>query len=94
MRIELQGPYATQWRAGYLTKDSKGRQLVLLYNGSDNRSTIAYAKYLMTIKLDRFLTDEELVGHQDFNNQNDDINNLFLLTKSECSVRVNKGKKK
>lgn len=53
---------------------------VILFNTQFDRSTVSYARYLMAVKLGRFLTDQEEVDHIDDNRTNDDINNLQILT--------------
>jgi hypothetical protein len=61
-----------------------------LVKTNGERTTVSYARYLMSVKLKRFLTDKEEVDHKDDNKQNDDINNLQLLTKKENNEKSQK----
>lgn len=54
------------------------------------RTTISYARYLMSVKEKRFLNKNEDVDHIDNNSMNDDINNLQILTKRENIIKGNK----
>lgn len=89
MKIELEGPYSKIWRLGYLIVEQSGRKIVLLSNSKEEKTTISYAKYLMSIKLDRLIDSTEIIGHRDDNFKNDTIDNLILTTKSEKSTHTN-----
>ena len=93
MKLQLQSPFSELWKTAYLTKDSSGRMLVLLFNNKASRSTISYAKYLMSCKLNRVLNSDELVVHDNLDVTDDSPSNLKLTTKSEHSARVNVAKK-
>lgn len=82
-KIKLEGPYATKYKSGYLNTNSEGRKTLALYNSPKNRSSVSYARYLMSVKLGRFLTDEEQVDHIDNDKKNDDINNLRILSQKD-----------
>jgi len=59
----------------------QGRYYAQLINKLDKtRTTITYAKYLLSIKLGRILSREEEVDHKDNNKLNDDIDNLHILS--------------
>lgn len=90
MKIELQGPYSKLWIWGGLYQQANGRWVVMLSNSRKDKTTISYAKYLMTVKLNRLLKDDELVGHKDDDVTNDAIDNLVLTTKAEVSAKTNK----
>lgn len=63
----------------------EGRRFVFLVkegNKSD-RTTLAYARYLMCIELGRVLNREEEVDHKDNNKLNDVLTNLQLLTRPQ-----------
>ena len=49
-------------------------------NDEKIRHTISYARYLMSVKMGRFLTDEETVDHIDNDKLNDSIDNLQILS--------------
>ena len=80
MKINLDYPYNTLWKNGYIVVNPEGRRNVILFNTQFDRSTVSYARYLMSVKLGRFLTDQEEVDHKDDNKTNDDPNNLQILT--------------
>ena len=78
--IVLEEPYASVWKRGYLNTNSDGRKTLTLYNNHKDRSSTQYARYLMAVKLGRFLTKEEHVDHKDEDKTNDAIDNLQILT--------------
>lgn len=61
------------------------RRLVVLVSKETGKpvSSMSYARYLMSVKLDRYLTDNEEVDHIDGNPLNDSIDNLQILTPAE-----------
>ena len=90
VKIEIVGPYATLYRVGYVRTDSTGRRRLDLKNSNLDRTTITYAKYLMSIRIGRFIDENiEQVDHIDNDRTNDDIENLQILTISE---HINKSK--
>lgn len=94
MKINLEGPYALLWRSGYLNEQPSGRWVVLLSNSWKEKTTISYAKYLMTVKLNRMLQPDEVVAHADENVTNDTIDNLVLTTKASVSAKTNQRRTK
>lgn len=80
MLIELDEPFKSMWRKGYLVDDGEGRQRVVFYNSEQDRSAMTYARYLMCVKLGYILPTELEVDHKDDDKSNDDINNLQVLT--------------
>lgn len=89
MRIELEGPYKDVYKVGYKVFHRKERRyyLQLVKIGSTKVShTIAYAKYIMSIKLGDFIPEDMEVDHIDNNKTNDNIDNLQLLSK-EANVK-------
>lgn len=71
-------PFNEAWTAAYLIKNRENRKMICLCNG-DKRTTIAYARYLMAVKLGRMLTADEQVDHIDNDKTNDAIENLQIL---------------
>lgn len=55
----------------------------LKHKYTSSRTTITYAKYVMSVSLGRILEKEEEVDHIDNNKLNDDISNLQILTKKQ-----------
>lgn len=83
MKIELQYPYNERWRLGYIVVNSENRKNVVLYNSHSDRSTVSYARYLMSVKLGRFLLRSEEVDHIDEDKTNDSLSNLQILSTAE-----------
>lgn len=83
MKLELEEPFASSWKRGYLQKNREGRTIVCLFNSNKDRTTIAYARYLMSVKLGRLLEATEEVDHIDNDKSNDSIENLQLLSGAE-----------
>jgi len=82
-KINLDYPYNTIWKHGYLLSNRENRQILILFDSESNRTTTQYARYLLGVKLGRFLTKEETVDHIDNDKTNNDINNLQILSISE-----------
>ncbi len=89
MKIELQEPFKTRWVNGYLRISNEGRRIVDLVKSSTDRTTISYARYLMSVKLGYLVPDEFEVDHIDDDFTNDDINNLQLLTPEQNKLKQN-----
>ena len=82
-RIELEYPYNERWRKGYIVTNPEGRKTLILFNNKDDRSSTQYARYLLAVKLGRFLAPEETVDHIDGDKRNDSIDNLQVLSLAE-----------
>ncbi len=85
--IKLEYPYSEIWKKGYIVVNPEGRRTLILFNSSDDRTSTQYARYLLAVKLGRFLNDDEQVDHKDNDKTNDNINNLRLLTKTENRLK-------
>lgn len=79
-KFNLSLPYSADWRVGYLNTNSEGRRTVVLYNTPQNRSSVSYARYLLAVKLGRYLTADEEAHHIDGNKKNDSLDNLELIS--------------
>ena len=79
----------------YITyhKKENRRYACLIRIDNGERMTISYARYLMSIKLRRFLYDSEEVDHIDGDSMHDSIDNLQLLSKSEHHIKTSKSKR-
>lgn len=64
------GPYTSK-------KDGRLRCIVIFPNGK--RKTISYPKYLVEVRLDRYLEKNETVDHIDGNFLNNNVDNLQVL---------------
>ena len=80
MKIDLEYPYSVEYQAGYIYVNNEARRCVTLKDSHGVTTGTTYARYLMAVKLGRFLTDQEEVDHIDNNKTNDDPNNLQILT--------------
>lgn len=80
MKILTEPPYSSF--NGYIVTSKSGRKSVCLVNGK-TRTTVSYARYLMSVKTGRLLNDREQVDHIDENKSNDDISNLQILSPEE-----------
>ncbi len=87
MKIELEEPFKSIWKSGYLVTNPENRRNVCLFNSNEDRTTISYARYLMCIKLGYILSDEYEVDHRDDDKTNDDINNLQILTSEQNRLK-------
>jgi len=66
---------------GYIQHSKDGRAYLYLYNPTTKRRRlIAYARYLLSVELGRFLLPEEQVDHIDDNPLNDALSNLQVLS--------------
>lgn len=83
MKIQIEPPFAGQWKHAYVVRNKENRNMVCLVNGAKDRTTIALARYRMAVKLGRMLRDDEQVDHIDNDKTNDDINNLQILSKED-----------
>ena len=54
-KIDLEYPYNTKWKYGYLNINSEGRRTLTLYNSPSDRSSTQYARYLLAVSLGSFL---------------------------------------
>lgn len=82
-KIKLEYPYSELYDNAY-TYDNQEHGFTILYLKKNEETCydkwIAYARYLMSVKLARFLTTEERVYHKDGDKFNNNIDNLELKT--------------
>ncbi|AUG88571.1 homing endonuclease [Pseudomonas phage TC6] len=83
MKIELQSPYKELYKYGYVRKCKDDRARVDLFNSNKDRTTISYAKYVVSVHLARLLDKSEEVDHIDGDKTNDSLENLQVLSKSD-----------
>jgi HNH endonuclease len=83
MKIDLKYPFSGKWKKGYLVTNKEPRRNVILYNSDSDRTTISYARYLMSVHLGRFLEKSEQVDHINHNKIDDRIDNYQILTLQE-----------
>lgn len=89
MILDLEEPFKSIWRKGYLQvlNNEGGRRYVVLFNSDDDRTIISYARYLMSVKLGYVVPSHLEVDHRDDDCTNDDINNLQILTKAQNQAK-------
>lgn len=70
---------------------SMGRWQVCMVHKRDrnNRKTLLYSKYIMSISIGRVLTKDEEVDHKDGDKLNDAISNLQILSRKENVEKFN-----
>ncbi len=90
MVIDLEEPYSSLYRKGYLRISKDGRKRVDLFNNDKDRTTISYARYIMSVSLGYVLSKDYEVDHIDRDKTNDDISNLQVLTVSEHKQKNSK----
>ena len=83
MKITLEYPYNELYSKGYLVTNKENRKMVCLVNNKTDRTTISFARYLISVKEKRILSKEEQVDHIDEDKTNDDITNLQILSPIE-----------
>lgn len=83
MKIKLEYPFTELYKSGYLLQNKEPRRLVLLVRFDNTKTSVSYARYLMSCHLKRFLTLDEQVDHIDNDKLNDTIENLQILTIAE-----------
>lgn len=99
MKINLEPPYSEDWESGYLQVNRENRRHIYLYNSKTDtepakRTTTQYARYLLAVKLGRYLTNKETADHIDGDKTNDSIANLQALSlrdnirKTSSGIRV------
>lgn len=80
MKINLEYPYNEIWDKGYIVTNPENRKTLILYNSKNDRSSTQYARYLLAVKLGRFLKEDETVDHLDGDKTNNSIDNLQVLS--------------
>ena len=90
MKIETEFPYNDY--NGYIVINKENRRHICLVDKNDrkNRTTISYARYLMSIHEKRILNKDEHVDHIDEDKTNDVIDNLQILSNAENSEKSRK----
>lgn len=89
MKINLEYPFSKDFKSGYLNINKEPRRLVLLVDFDNNKTSLSYARYLMSVKEKRYLEKYEHIDHIDNNKLNDDINNLQILSQKENNIKKN-----
>lgn len=88
-KIKLEAPFSNDYKTGYLNINKEPRRVVLLIREDGSRTSVSYARYLMSCELKRYLNKNEHVDHKDDNRMNDHIKNFQLLTPKENNEKKN-----
>lgn len=83
MLLELQDPFRSKWRKGYIRECPDGRKRVDLFNSNRDRTTISYSRYLFSVHSGEIVPDNVTIDHVDEDKSNDDISNLQPLSPEE-----------
>ena len=89
-RIQAEYPYDDYYLYKVHHKKENRNYAILIpidENKNLHRTTLSYARYLMSVKLQRFLLPEEQIDHIDNDKTNDSIENLQILTKKQNNVK-------
>lgn len=93
MVIDLESPYKEIYRKGYLREDKFGRKRLDLINSKIDRTTISYARYLVSVDLGYMLGQDFEVDHIDTDCSNDELHNLQVLSIEEHREKTSKENK-
>lgn len=87
-RVRAKFPYQDYWMYIVLHKGENRRMVNLIkIMDTKERTTISYARYLMSVHLGRFLEKDEHVDHIDDNKLNDVLSNLQILTPEQNKIK-------
>lgn len=83
-RIQAEYPYNDYWLYKvWHRKEGRYQANLILKSDIKIRTTLSYARYLMSCSVGRILDKNEEVDHIDNDKSNDDITNLQILSKEE-----------
>ena len=88
MRLDkIDPPFADLYDTAYVYVNNEGRRLIKFLKDKKHIKGMAYARYLLSVKLGRFLTDDEQADHIDNDKTNDALDNLQLLTRAQNTAK-------
>jgi len=87
MKIELNEPFCFDYKAGYLNTNKEPRRVLSLVSNNNSKTSISYARYLMSIKEKRYLNKQEHVDHINGDKMDDRIENLQILSQYENNIK-------
>lgn len=80
-RVQADHPYSDYWLYKvWHKKEGRFQANLISISNPGKRTTISYARYLMSLRLGRLLDKYEHVDHIDNDKSNDSIENLQILT--------------
>jgi endogenous inhibitor of DNA gyrase (YacG/DUF329 family) len=89
MKLKINYPF-NEWKSAYLVTNRENRKMVILYTSHSERTTISYARYILSIKHKRKLNKNEEADHINNNKTDDSIRNLQILTKEQNNKKRRK----
>lgn len=87
-KIELEEPFKCLWKYGYLVTNKEPRRNVILYNSHKDRTTISYARYLMSVHLGRMVDEDLVVDHINGDKLDDRIENYQIISTKENNQKA------
>lgn len=88
MKIKVEHPFNSEFVRAYLSRsNSDSRQRVTLHRPDKTGTIISYARYLMSVKLGRYLTEDEEVDHINTDPTDDSIENLQVLSVLQHKIK-------
>jgi hypothetical protein len=87
MKLDIQYPFTEHWDYAYLVTSQGRNSVCLVKKGAKERTTISYARYLMSIHLKRYLTQDEHVDHINEDKADDRIENLQILAQQQNNYK-------
>jgi hypothetical protein len=87
MKLNISYPFTQDWDYAYLVSSQGRNNVCLVKQGSKERTTISYARYLMSVHLKRYLTKDEHIDHINQEKIDDRIENLQILTQQQNNYK-------
>ena len=89
MKIELQSPFLNDYKSAYVVTNHEPRRVCVLVKKDNSKTSMSYARYLMSCHLNRFLDKSEEIDHIDNDKMNDVVGNYQILSKAN-NIRKSK----
>jgi hypothetical protein len=89
MKLDLEEPYKSDFKAAYCYKNKEPRRVVSLVKNDGSRTCTSYARYLMSCHLERYLEEDEHVDHINEDPLDDRVENLQILSPEENRKKSN-----
>ena len=83
MKIPIGYPFNQRWAYAYLVTNNEPRRNVILFNSDVDRTSISFARYLVSCYFGFYIPDEYVIDHIDGDSLNDSIANYQILTQQQ-----------
>ena len=93
MKIQLESPFLNDYKAAYVNTNIEPRRVCLMVKNDGSKTSMSYARYLMSCHLNRILGKDEEVDHIDGDKMNDVVSNYQILSKAD-NIRKSRPLKK